>query len=67
MHGEELINVAQAATHGDSRYVRNVRTRKEGVVVAMNQDIIEVHVKGSQETWKAEECEEIPVPLGGRA
>ncbi len=58
MKGEELINVAQAATHGDVRYVRNVKNRKEGVVVALDEDTIKVRVNNAIEVWCVEECED---------
>lgn len=58
MRGEGFINICQAALHGNTRYVRNVRSRECGRIVHCSGDRLEVELKGRKEVWSCDECEE---------
>lgn len=58
MKGEELVNVSQAVMHGSQRYVRNLRTNRDGRVVSCDGGTIKVHVGRRREVWCVEDCEE---------
>lgn len=50
MKGEELINVCQAVTHGNTRYVRNIRNNRKGLVTSTDGMDVHVQVGNEDET-----------------
>ncbi|SNB47362.1 hypothetical protein [Geobacter sp. DSM 9736] len=65
MKTEELILFSKAVAPGTRRYVRHTKSRREGVVLYLDHEEVEVQVGGRREVWKAEECE--AVEEGGTA
>lgn len=57
MSTEGLINVCQAVKHGDLRQVTNLKTNKQGAVVAVEGDMLTVQVDQATEVWIYEDCE----------
>lgn len=58
MGSEGLINVCQAVAHGNSRRVRNIKTKQQGTVINMASNGFTVLVEEDPEVWAYEDCEE---------
>lgn len=58
MNVEELINVCQAVTHGNLRQVKNLKTKRQGIVVNGEGNELTVQVGQATEIWAYEDCEE---------
>ena len=58
MNAEGLINVCQAVTHGNLRLVKNLKTKKQGIVVNVNGNELTVQVGQAVEVWTHEDCKE---------
>jgi hypothetical protein len=58
MNAEGLINVCQAVTHGNLRLVRNLKTKKRGIVVNVEGNELTVQVGQAVEVWAYKDCEE---------
>jgi len=58
MNVEGLINVCQAVTHGNLRYVRNLKTNSQGAVIKGEVNELTVQVGQATEVWAYEDCEE---------
>lgn len=59
MTDEELINVCQAVSHGNSRKVKNLVKDMEGVVISFEGKNLSVRVGNRTEKWDHSECEKI--------
>ena len=57
MNAEALINVSQAVTHGSIRQVRNLRSRRQGIVIGCEGNELKVKVGQTIELWACEDCE----------
>jgi hypothetical protein len=57
MNAEALINVSQAVTHGSTRQVRNLKNRRQGIVVGCEGGELKVRVGQDLEIWSCEDCE----------
>jgi len=56
MDSEELINVCQAAKHGNFRMVRNTKTNQQGTVLNVEGNNLTVLVETDSEIWDYEDC-----------
>lgn len=59
MTDEELINVCQAISHGNTRKVKNLENGKEGIAVSYEGKNLAVIVGKSTEHWSFHKCQEI--------